>query len=1318
MRVCSILLCPGNFLIMFSSRVTRWRNAGSRRVILTFAIGAILFCLSLNLHNTPNHEQLISVSDKTALLRADERSGLRPFTGSDKVAQAKALGSQLPLAFEANQGQTDSRVKFFSRGNGYNLFLTSSEAVLDLRNPRSRLRQDRNGQPSTENPRVTSRKSEFTTLRLKLENANPNPTTRGTDLLPGRENYFIGNNPKGWQIDVPTYARVVYENIYPGVALTYYGNKRQLEYDFEVAPGSDPQTIGIACLGAEKVSLNDNGDLVLLVDGSELRQRKPVAYQYAGGTRTGIDSRFVIKSNNQIGFEVGDYDKSRPLVIDPTLIYSTYLGAAGDDSGSSIDVDDAGNIYVAGTTSSTAFPTVNAYRSSNAGLADAFVTKLDPTGSTILYSTYIGGSGLDRADGIFVDRTSGAVFVAGRVDSSSTDFPTTTGAFATTYRGGDFDAFVLKLSPQGNSLAYSTFLGGGDNDSAIGVAADASGNTYVTGGTRSSGFPTTATAFQFSVAGDTDAYLVKLNATGSALLYSTLLGGGATDRGSSVKVDNLGNAYVVGYTSSQDFPTEGAFQNLPGGSFDAFVARIDTTAAGAASLVFCTYLGGTADDKGYGLALDSSNNIYVAGQTTSIDFPVLNPAQAARGGNFDAFVAKISQAGAKLGATYIGGSGDDRATGIAANSAGNAYVTGYTASTNFPVTTPLQALNGGGTDVFVAKLNLAGDGFVYSTYLGGSANEDFTSTITFSGSIAVDASNNAYITGYTASTNFPTLSPEQAANAGGASDAFIAKISDSTPAADFTISASPASQTVNPGNATSYNLTVTPVSGFTGNVAMSVNGVPANTTASFNPASVNITGANAGSSVLTITTSASTPAGTHALTVTGTSGNLQHSTSPNLIVAGATSANLSVSKTASPNPAIVSSNLTYRIIVTNTGPSPATNVAVTDPLPAGVTFVSAAPTQGTCGGTTTVTCNLGTLASGSTATVSIICVPQSTGLLSNTVTTNATESDPNLSDNSATITTPVTTQSSGPSMLDPNLSVRTVVSGLSQPTSMAFIGPNDFFILEKDTGKVKRIVSGAVQSTVLDLAVNSASERGLLGIALHPRFTSNGYVYLYWTESSTGVDSTNLQDVALLGNRVDRYVWDGSTLVFDRNLIKLHAFQADANQPLRGNHNGGVLRFGPDGKLFIMMGDNGRRGFLQNVTSGAPVPDDQFGGPAPDNAHLTGFILRLNDDGSTPSDNPFFNASTNLTGEAAANIKKLFAYGVRNGFGLAFDPLSGNLWDQENGDDAFDEMNRVTAGSNNGWVQIMGPVSRIDQYKQIETTYGTGDLQQLRWSPS
>ncbi|HEU5238442.1 MAG TPA: PQQ-dependent sugar dehydrogenase [Pyrinomonadaceae bacterium] len=374
-----------------------------------------------------------------------------------------------------------------------------------------------------------------------------------------------------------------------------------------------------------------------------------------------------------------------------------------------------------------------------------------------------------------------------------------------------------------------------------------------------------------------------------------------------------------------------------------------------------------------------------------------------------------------------------------------------------------------------------------------------------------------------------------------------------------------------------------------------------------------------------------------------------------------------------------------------------------------------------------MTCNLGSLASGSFAIISILVQPQAAGSLTNSASVTATEFDPDLADNSMTIQTSIQSPSSGPAMTDPNLSVKTVVTGLSQPTSMAFIGNNDFLIFEKNTGKVQRVINGVIQnSTAIDLAVNSGSERGGLGIALHPNFVFNGYVYLYWTESSTGVDTTNLAEVPILGNRVDRYIWNGSTLTFDRNIIKLRAFQADANQSLRGNHNGGVLRFGPDGKLYILMGDNGRRGYLQNLLCGpttGPCPgpvvaDDQFGGPVPDNNHLTGFILRLNDDGSTPADNPFSQIITILPGEADANIRKLFAYGVRNGFGLGFDPYSGSLWDQENGDDAFDEMNRVTAGSNNGWVQAMGPINRVAQYKQIETTYGSGDLQQLRWPPS
>ncbi|HEV7747049.1 MAG TPA: PQQ-dependent sugar dehydrogenase [Pyrinomonadaceae bacterium] len=534
---------------------------------------------------------------------------------------------------------------------------------------------------------------------------------------------------------------------------------------------------------------------------------------------------------------------------------------------------------------------------------------------------------------------------------------------------------------------------------------------------------------------------------------------------------------------------------------------------------------------------------------------------------------------------------------------------------------------------------------------------------------------------------------------------------------DFDLGVTPSLRSVVPTASAQFTVTVTPSAGFTGTVNLSAMGLPSGALATFNPATINIIDASAKTSTLTISTGAGTPLGTYPITVNGSSGSLLHNKQVTLKVISPASIDLALTKSASPNPGQVGQSLSYRVTVTNNGPATATNVTMTDTLPAGLTFGSTSSTVGSCSGTGPVMCTIGSLAANASAIVTILVTPTAPGSIINSATVTASETDNDSSNNSAMITTQIQPAAVAPSMVDPNLMVTTLISGLDQPTGLAFLTPTDLFVIEKASGKVKFVQNGVIQSTALDLAVNSASERGLLGIALHPNFASNHFVYLYWTESNTAVDSANLADVAVLGNRVDRYVWNGATLTFDRNLIQLRAYQADANQPLRGNHNGGILRFGPDGKLYILMGDNGRRGFLQNNQLG-PVPDDQYGGPGPDDAHLSGFVLRLNDDGSTPSDNPFFNVSTPLTGQAATNIKKLYAYGVRNGFGLAFDPLSGFLWDQENGDDAFDEMNRITAGSNNGWVELMGPSSRVSEYKAIESTYGAGNLQQLRWAPS
>jgi hypothetical protein len=689
----------------------------------------------------------------------------------DPAMQAKVAESygKLPLSFEANHGQTDGRVKFLSRMSGYTLFLTGDEAVLALRakDPAPKGASSFGGAtvalkryPDTNLNPATPQSVTGSVLRMKLRNANPAAKVTGTDELAGTNNYFIGNDPAKWRTNVPTFAKVKYEGIYSGIDLVYYGNQRQLEYDFIVAPGADPRRIAFDFSGAKRIRRDTDGDLVLQMSAGEIRWHKPVAYQEKDGTRQLVAARYVVADKNRVAFEVAKYDAGRPLYIDP-LIYSTYLGGSGDDWGTGIAVDSAGNAYVTGQANSTNFPTMNPLQpASGGGGADAFVAKLNPTGSALVYSTYLGGSGSDYGQSIAADGA-GNAYVTGI--TASTNFPTVNPLQAAS--GGGGDAFLAMLNPSGSALVYSSYLGGSGYDVGSSIAVDSAGNAYVIGQTTSTDFPTMNPLQPTYGGGGRDAFVAKINPSGSALVYSTYLGGSNLDYGNGIAVDSTGNAYVTGYTQSTDFPTTpGAFQTICCG---AFVTKINP--AGSV-LVYSTYLGG-GNAQGNGIAVDSRGDAYITGYSGP-NFPTKNPLQATYGGRIDAFVSKLDPSGSALVySTYLGGNMYDYGSGVAVDSGGNAYVTGYTSSYNFPKKNPLQKPYGGGRyDAFLSKLNPMGKALVFSTYLGGS-NRDYGY------GIAVDNAGNAYVTGYTGSSDFPTTPGAfQTTYGGGISNAFVAKI--------------------------------------------------------------------------------------------------------------------------------------------------------------------------------------------------------------------------------------------------------------------------------------------------------------------------------------------------------------------------------------------------------------------------------------------------------------------------------------------------------------------------------------------------------------
>lgn len=616
--------------------------------------------------------------------------------------------------FIPNVGQVATPAHFYTRGTSYGFYFTP-EAVnmVFIERPTKQTKLDRYHrrfhpneiQPETEQAR------QGIALSLRFIGSNPSASIKARKEEPGTVNFFIGNAPTKWQTNLHSYAEIIYPELWPGIDMVFRDIGGVLKYDLTIQPGANLSDIRLAYDGADTISTDDEGNLLIHTPMGRLTEQRPVSYQQDEEQQLPVTTEFVLERQPDgtlaFGFTAGsDYNPRFPLVIDPGLVYSTYLGGSSFDTGIGIAVDTSGNAYVIGRTSSADFPTTpGAFQVTSVG-GDAFITKLNPEGSALVYSTYLGGnipvqfSDIDTGFAIAID-TSGNAYVTGVAFSD--DFPTTPGAFQTTSKG-DADAFVTKLNPAGSALVYSTYLSGSDFDEGIGITVDTSDNAYVIGATVSTDFPITLGAFQTSSRGGADAFITKINPAGNALVYSTYLGGSDTDQGFGIAVDTAANAYVTGWTISADFPTTpGAFQT----SFkatNAFVTKLNPTGS---ALIYSTYLGGSSGDVGRGIAVDTSGNAYVTGAAGSIDFPITPDAvQTSLLGTTDAFVTKLNPAGSALiYSTYLGGSNFDQGIGIAVDSSSNVYVTGVADSMDFP-TTPeaFQTSLQGVENAFIAKL--------------------------------------------------------------------------------------------------------------------------------------------------------------------------------------------------------------------------------------------------------------------------------------------------------------------------------------------------------------------------------------------------------------------------------------------------------------------------------------------------------------------------------------------------------------------------------------------------------------------------------------
>ena len=706
-------------------------------------------------------------------------------------ARAAAILGRLPLGFEPD----GSAKRFIARGAGYRVLVSPAGLLLHI------------GARASQSTGDTAPARD---IDLRFVNGNAGAESEGIEALAARTHYFRGRSTEH-RVDVPNFARVRFHDVYPGIDVDYYGKNGELEFDLIVRPGADASAVRLAVRGATLIT-EPTGNLRIGAGDASVLLHRPVSYQVVDGTRRSVDSSFELSADNVVSIAVGAHDATRPLIVDPALTYASYLGGKGQDVGTAIAVDAAGNMYVAGSSASPDFPMVSAYdRSLAKGDSDVFVAKINAAGTAFVYSTYLGGgTGVERATGIAVDK-SGNVYVTGNTTGS--DFPTTAGAYQQAVAGGG--AFVAKLGPAGNTLIYSTYV---RSATATAIAIDADASAYIAG-SASAGFATTSGALQPTTgnANGTNAFVLKLNATGTAALYATFLGGSGNDIANALAVDASAYAYVAGATTSSNFPLANAFQSGGGGARDGFVAKLNPQGSG---LQFSTYLGGTLDDAVNAIGLDAAGGVYLAGETYSSNFPVKDAYQSKKSGVRllgsslgNAFFTKIAGDGAALvyssflggeictgycqsafGATEIAG---DAAYAIAVDAQGDAYIGGRARTYQFPLLDSLlpQKTDDFFTSSFVAKIGRGG-GLLYSTFVrtsesfgGASRNDVPMDSVT---GIAIDAAGAAYVIGNIdqATVLQPTSSAIQR-TFGGYQDATFFKLSGSPATIDLASSASP-----------------------------------------------------------------------------------------------------------------------------------------------------------------------------------------------------------------------------------------------------------------------------------------------------------------------------------------------------------------------------------------------------------------------------------------------------------------------------------------------------------------------------------------------